>query len=115
MLNSGLLEMGHARALLGLSGEQQIEMAESVISKKLSVKETEKLIQRINIPSQESIFFIPPDFEKKVIEWKKCLSKKISSNVNLHLNSDEKGRVVIHFESLEEADWLMNNIKFGET
>jgi ParB family chromosome partitioning protein len=39
------------------------------------------------------------------------LSKQLSSKVNMHFNSDGKGRVVINFDSLEEADWLMAHLK----
>jgi ParB family chromosome partitioning protein len=114
MINSGLLEMGHARALLSLSEEQQIEIARLIVSKTLSVRETEKLVQCINTPLQKQEIFIAPEFASKVLEWKTCLSKQLLSKVNVHFNPDGKGRVVIHFNSVGEADWLMDHIKFGE-
>lgn len=114
MINSGLLEMGHARALLSLPTEQQTEVAKLVISKTLSVRETEKLVQYFNTPKQKQEIFIAPEFEKKMCEWKVRLSKQLSSKVNVYFNTDGKGRVVIHFDSIKEADWLMNHIKFVE-
>lgn len=111
MINAGLLEMGHARALLSLPDEQQIEVAKWVAAKSLSVRETEKLVQRMNMLLQEKpTIVIDPDFESRVAAWQTRLSKQLSSKVNVHLSPEGKGRVVIHFESVEEADWLMAHI-----
>jgi len=111
MVNAGLLEMGHAKVLLGLTNQSQIEAAKLVIGKSLSVRETEQLIQRINNPIEKQITKLDPEFEKKTNEWKNRLAKQLFSKVNVHFGSSGKGRVVIYFESIEEADWLMDNIK----
>lgn len=111
MLNAKLLEMGHARALLSLSSEQQADTAKIIIRKSLSVRETEKLVQRLNMPQNKQDFLLTPQFEKKTNDWMTQLSKQLSSKVNMHFNSDGKGRVVINFDSLEEADWLMAHLK----
>ena len=111
MLNAKLLEMGHARALLSLSSEQQADTAKIIIRKSLSVRETEKLVQRLNMPQNKQDFLLTPQFEKKTNDWMTQLSKQLSPKVNMHFNSDGKGRVVINFDSLEEADWLMAHLK----
>jgi ParB family chromosome partitioning protein len=115
MVNSGLLEMGHARALLSLTGDQQVEAAKLVVGKELSVRETEKLVQHINIPQEKPVVQIDPEFERKARFWKTRLSRQLSSKVNVHFTPDGKGRVVIHFNSVEEADWLMEHVGFTET
>jgi ParB family chromosome partitioning protein len=114
MINSGLLEMGHARALLSLSPEQQIEAAKLVVGKSFSVRETEKLVQGMNKPQEKPETFIDPAFERKATIWKTHLSKQLSSKVNIHFNPDGKGRVVIHFDSIEEADWLIDHVGFTQ-
>lgn len=111
MLKTGLLEMGHARALLSLSNVQQVETAKIITSKSLSVRETEKLVQRLNRPEDKQEFFLNHQFEQKTKDWMAQLSKKLSSKVNMHFNDGGKGRVVISFDSLEEADWLMAHLK----
>ena len=116
MINSGLLEMGHARALLGLlNTEQQIEAAKLVVGKDLSVRETEKLVQRMNMPEEKQTICIDPAFERKIAQWKTHLSRKLSSTVNVHVSPDGKGKVVINFDSMEEAHWLMEHVGFTET
>ncbi|CZN41501.1 Probable chromosome-partitioning protein parB [Legionella pneumophila] len=103
--------MGHARALLSLSNVQQVETAKIITSKSLSVRETEKLVQRLNRPEDKQEFFLNHQFEQKTKDWMAQLSKKLSSKVNMHFNDGGKGRVVISFDSLEEADWLMAHLK----
>lgn len=111
MISSGMLEMGHARSLLSLSEEQQIEVAEQIINKSLSVRETEKLVQRINMPRSNSVIIKAQHLETKAREWSALLSKQLSTKVNVDFNSDGKGKVVINFESLEEGDWLMYKLQ----
>jgi len=111
MINSGLLEMGHARALLSLSGEQQIHAANLIIHKSLSVRETEKLVQRMRMPEKKQEILVTSVLEAKAKEWSLQLSKKLSSKVNMRFSAEGKGRVVIYFDSIEEADWLMEHLK----
>ena len=114
MINSGLLEMGHARALLGLHSAQQIEAAKLVIGKALSVRETETLVQRLNMPEEKQMTQIDQEFERRAALWKMQLSRQLSSIVNVHLGSDGKGKIVVSFDSIKEANWLMDHIKFYE-
>ena len=51
MMMQGQIDMGHGRALLSLSPAQQIEIANLVIHKQLSVRETEKVVNRIEVPA----------------------------------------------------------------
>lgn len=114
MICSGMLEMGHARSLLSLSEDQQIKVAEQIISKSLSVREAEKLVQSINISHAKSATNNKPQksqkLEMKAKEWSAVLSKKFSSKVTVDFNSDGDGKVVIYFETLEEGDWLMHKL-----
>ena len=115
MMHSGLLEMGHARALLILNAEQQVEAATLVVGNALSVRETEKLVQRLISPKEKNLSDINPIFEKKAALWKAHLSRMLSSNVNVHINHEGKGKVVINFDSIEEADWMIKQIGSTET
>jgi ParB family chromosome partitioning protein len=114
MINSGLIEMGHARALLSLSSEQQIITAKLIIRKSLSVRETEKLVQRLNKPNKEEAITIPWEFEKKVKAWSAAKSKNIPVKMNMQISEDGKGRVIIHCDSIDEIEWLMDNLCFNQ-
>ena len=102
--------MGHARALLCLPSEQQIEAAQIVILKKLSVRETEKLAQRMIMGQPEKANNVSQEYQTKAATWNTQLSRKFSSNVNVNFKSDGKGKLVFQFESVEEAEWLIENL-----
>lgn len=114
MVNSGQLEMGHARALLMLDADKQINAARIVIGNSLSVRETEKLVHRIHSSEEKLPPNTNPIFEKKAMLWKKYLSMKLSSKVSIQINHEGKGKVTLNFDSIEEGDWLMNHIGFNE-
>lgn len=112
MIMHGQLEMGHARALLGLNGDQQIYAANLIINKKLSVRETEKLVQKQQVPQQKSDSKINLAFDEELDAWMQKLPKSISNKISVQINNDGKGRISIKFNSLKEAEWVMKNIKF---
>ncbi len=110
MVNASLLEMGHARALLSLSGQAQVDAAKLVVARSLSVREAEKLVQREKKPSTKQAIQLESGFEEKANQWKSYMSKQLSSKVNVHVDAAGKGKMIIYFDSVEEADWLMEHI-----
>ena len=89
---------------------QQVEAAELVTLKNLSVRETEKLVQRMSMGQNKKVISINQEYQTKAAKWNTLLSRKFSSNVNVNLKSDGKGKVVFQFESIEEAEWLIDNL-----
>jgi ParB family chromosome partitioning protein len=104
------LEMGHARALLSLLGREQINAAQRVVNKKLSVRETENLVQKLKNP-----YVKPDEPETELItmanDLSQRLSQSISSEVKICVNNKGEGRVVINFSSLDEVRWLADKIE----
>ncbi|HFC53915.1 MAG TPA: ParB/RepB/Spo0J family partition protein [Gammaproteobacteria bacterium] len=109
LLENGDLEMGHARALLGLSGEQQSEAARIVESRGLSVRETEQLVRRIAAGPrpQGKRPALDPDTRRLQEE----LAEKLGAPVRLQHTSRGKGKLVIHYNSLDELDGILSHIK----
>jgi ParB family chromosome partitioning protein len=112
-LNLGLLEMGHARALLSLTGTQQIDAAEIIVKKSLSVRETEKLTKMANSPKMSKLLSYDTEYAARINELSLMLSKKISSKVNISFKSNGKGQVVLNFDTLEDAEDLMYKLMSG--
>lgn len=110
MINSGLLNMGHARALLCLTSVQQIEAAQIVSLKNFSVRETEKLVQRMTMGQAKKVDSGNQEYQTKAATWNKQLSGKFLSKVNVNFKSDGKGNLVFQFESIEEAEWLIETL-----
>lgn len=110
-LQSRLLEMGHARALLTLDANQQKIVAKQTIDRKLSVRETEKLVQKIKFPiSNSDIKYNDPILEKKIQYWIGVLRQRLSSKVKIQLNNKGEGSVVIPVNSPDEIEWLVELI-----
>jgi len=107
-LEHGDIEMGHARALLALSDEEQNNTARIVVAKELTVRETEALIKKLQEPTkEEKAKEIDPDTQS----LEQNLSEKIGSQVSISHNKKGKGKLVISYTNLEELDGIIS--KFG--
>lgn len=114
-LQNRLLEMGHARALLALDLEEQKEVAQQIINKKLSVREAEKLIQKIKYPQANSDGeYFDPAIKQKTKYWIDVLTNRLSAKVKIHLNNKGEGKVIIPVSSADEIDWLVQLITSGK-
>ena len=109
LLDSGKLDMGHARALLALSGTLQIETAHTVANKELSVRETEKLVKRIANPT-ESKKGTPAKKALEVQKLEESLSEKLGAAVNIQYNNKGKGKLVVEYNNLDELDGILEHI-----
>ena len=109
LLERGDLEMGHARALLALSGYQQSEAARNVVARGLSVRQTEALVrqlqeQRTENPKSNKL---DPDIRRLQDD----LSARIGAPVMLECSAKGKGKLVIRYSSLDELDGILDHIK----
>ncbi|RKZ90378.1 MAG: chromosome partitioning protein ParB, partial [Gammaproteobacteria bacterium] len=106
LLENGDLEMGHARALLALKGEEQSHTARQIVSQGLSVRETERLIKRILNPKVKT--------EKKndpnIINLQQSLSDKLGAKVLFQHGSKGRGKMVIHYNNVDELEGIIAHI-----
>jgi len=108
LLQQGQLEMGHARALLSLDPTLQIQAAEKVVKNKLSVRETERLVQ--NGSFLEQAHDIPLKINADVARLERNLSDKLGAKVFFKQGLQGKGQLIIHYNSLEELDGILAHI-----
>ena len=106
LLESGELEMGHARALLSIQGEAQSRAAAEVVARSLSARETEALVRRLNAPPKE---VAPPDPDVRRLE--DDLSERIGAMVSIRHGARGAGRLVIRYGSLDELDGILERIR----
>lgn len=110
LLENGDLEMGHARALLSLASDKQSEAARIVVSRKLSVRETEHLVrQMLEAPKLGEPAGKPVD--PNVRKLQDDLSEKLGARVALQHNAKGKGKLVISYNNLDELDGILEHIK----
>jgi ParB family chromosome partitioning protein len=104
MLERRELDMGHARCLLSLGPEHQLQAARQVVSRGLSVRQAEALVRKLQAPAKPSSSrALDPDIRRLQDE----LSQKLGSPVQLQHSSGGKGKVVISYTSLDELDGIL--------
>jgi ParB family transcriptional regulator, chromosome partitioning protein len=105
------LEMGHARALLGLPQRRaQIEVATLVVGKSLSVRETEALVRHMSRPPRASADARPNAVDPNIRRLQDDLSEKLGAAVAIEHALTGKGRLVVKYNSLDELDGILGHI-----
>ncbi|HUO44147.1 MAG TPA: ParB/RepB/Spo0J family partition protein [Burkholderiales bacterium] len=109
LMQSGQLDMGHARALLALSGMQQIEAAREAAARGLSVRETERLVARLSAAGGKKKRASSKD--RDVIRLQNDLAEKLGARVQFHHGARGKGKITIYYGSLDELQGILAHIK----
>lgn len=110
LLERGDLGMGHARALLALKSDAQSQAAREVVSRELTARQTEELVRRMKAPPNtrsESGNADDPDVRRLTEK----LGERLGARVQIVQGSGGKGRLVIHYASLDELDGILGRIK----
>lgn len=110
MLEAGEIDMGHARALLGLPEDLQPETALKVKKKGLSVRQTEHLVKAMGRKKPSSQKRSSKSNNADIRHLENDLSKKIGAKVKIE-HGNKKGKLVIHYHSLDELDGILERIK----
>jgi len=111
-LARGELEMGHARALLGLpASRQQTEVATLVAHKGLTVRETESLVRRMVEPRKPARDGGSVEIDPNIQQLEDELAEKLGARVSIEHASAGQGRVVIRYHNLEELDGILAHIR----
>jgi len=106
------IEMGHARALLGLAAaRQQAEVAALVARKGLSVRETEALVRRMLAPRTGDSEREAERRDPNVDKLERDLAGKLGAKVQLQHTGKGRGKLVISYNSLDELDGILSHIK----
>jgi ParB family chromosome partitioning protein len=112
MVRQGALEMGHARALLALKGPAQIDAARRVVDKGLTVRDTEQLVRRrLKELSGDEPVSKARRSDPNVSRLERQLTEKLGAKVVVEQGGKGKGRLVIHYTSLDELDGILAHIR----
>jgi len=111
LLDAGRLEMGHARALLGLKGDTQTLAARQVVARGLSVRETERLVRRLQGEEggrpRHSSQAQSPDIR----QLQDDLAERLGARVAIQHSAKGTGKLVIAYNSLDELDGILGHIR----
>jgi ParB family chromosome partitioning protein len=106
------LEMGHARALLGLpQRRQQIEVAALVAGKGLSVREAESLVRRMTEPARTAPPSAPVAIDPNIQQLEDELAERLGAPVSIEHARAGHGRLVIRYHSLDELDGILGHFQ----
>lgn len=109
MVERGEVGMGHARALLGLSGEGQLGAAKEVARHELSTRETEELVRRLKLGKTSTRPSARPDPDVSHLEQE--LSMRLGAPVRIHHTVKGKGSLTVRYSSLDELDGIIDHFK----
>jgi ParB family chromosome partitioning protein len=110
LLEQRSIEMGHARALLGLTNRrQQIEVAALVAKKGLSVRDTEALVRRLLSPA--AAHSQAPAVDPDINRLERELAEKLGAKVRFQHAASGGGRLVVSYHSLEELEGILAHIQ----
>ena len=109
MLEKGLIDMGHARALLTLEGEQQSQLAQEIIDKGLSVRQIEQYVRSLN--SQNKPVSESTKVDPNIVSLQGQLSDRLGAKVVFRHQSKGKGQLIIHYNSVDELDGILEHIQ----
>ncbi len=112
LLEHGDIEMGHARALLGLGLEQQSDAARIIAAKQMTVREAESLVRKILEPAPIVAAKVK-DPDVAALELK--ISERFGAPVSISYNKKGKGELVISYSSLPELDGILSQLGFDTT
>lgn len=101
-IKDGFITMGHGRAMINIEDEkQQLNIYEKIISKNLSVRNTEKIIQSlkkgISINEVDKLT-IPSSIKKEILK----VEKKLGTKIKVSINKNENGKIIIPFSSKKD-------------
>ena len=108
LLARGDLEMGHARALLGLPGERQVEGARQVVARGLTVRQTEALVRQwLSGKVESEAVKADPD----ILRLEQRLAERLGAAVEIRHGQQGKGQLVIRYGSLDELQGVLAHIR----
>jgi ParB family chromosome partitioning protein len=111
MIDLRRIEMGHARALLSLDDELQVQAAREVVRKRLSVRETENLVRRLQqSKKQKGQRRLDPDIQR----LQNRMSEQLGARVRIQHQASGKGRLVISYNSADEFDGILERLRLAE-
>ncbi len=111
MVRAGELSMGHARALVGLDGAEQVLLAKEIVARALSVRQTERLVaeqaKKAGQRGRQKVVIKTRDD----LRLEEALADVLGTKVSLSANKKGKGKIIIEFANLEQLQGIVDKIQ----
>lgn len=113
MLLAGDIDMGHARALLAVDAATQIQLANQIIAKRLSVRDAEQLVTRADKGVTAKSSRAKP-VSRDVARLEEALSDQLGTKVTLKVTGKERGQLIIDFHGWEHCSSIIEKMHLKE-
>src|SRR5471030_3208062 len=113
MLLAGDLDMGHARALLAVDAATQIQLANQVVNRRMSVRETEKLVSSTTKEAPATKARVANDGGRDTRRLEEELSDLLSANVKIKMGGRGRGKLQIDFGDLDALEGILGRLRTG--
>jgi ParB family transcriptional regulator, chromosome partitioning protein len=108
MLMASKLDMGHARALVGLDAAQQVMLANKIVQQDLSVREVESLVKKVTVDAQPKS--PKTNVNHDVLALQNSLSEKLGTGVSIVAKANGSGTLKINYSNLDELDEIIKKV-----
>ena len=108
LLMQNKLDMGHARALIGLDAAQQVMLANKIVHQQLSVREVESLVKSMGSDAKPKLQKI--NSNRDVLALQNTLSGKIGASVTISAKANGAGTLKINYSNLDQLDEIIKKI-----
>lgn len=112
MLEHGDLEMGHARCLLSLAPQKQVQVARTIVSKGLSVRQSEALSRKAL--NGDDTPKVAQEDNRDIAHLQERLGDKVGVPVQIQHAKNGSGRLVFKYTSLDELDGILTHLNFND-
>ncbi len=110
MLHQGLLEMGHARALLALPVVQQLELAQAAVDKGWSVREVERRVQQLS-DQKTTVATVDKRVDPDIARLEQEVSECIGAKVSIRHGARGQGRLQVEYANLDDLERLLEKLQ----
>ena len=111
MLQAGDIDMGHARALLTLDDERQVDVAQEIVRLGLNVRQTEVFVSELTKPKQPKKIRTN---DADTLRLEEDLSQRLGQPVQIRHSVKGNGKLIIAYNNLDELDGVLEKIGFKE-
>ncbi len=110
LLDERKLDMGHARALLSLAAPRAVALARETVAKDWSVRELEDAVRRAGTPTKKATP-AKARADANISALESSLSERLGTRVAISHGRNGRGKLVIHYHSLDELDGILEKIR----
>jgi len=114
MLLAGDIDMGHARALLAVDAAVQIQLANQIIAKRLSVRDAEALVTRTTKEPASKTMAKPSSQSRDVTRLEETLSDQLGTKVSLKVANKGRGQLIIDFHGWDHCSSIIEKLNLKE-